>query len=194
MAGLNKSDDGTVNVDERDRQVQKILQRYFFFSISHLSSEYFIRTGWFSLSSVSIKTSTKSLKMLQIIKMHTNIFIFFLNFSPAFLKELNKAVEQQMKSGESGTAAGILALQKHISQATGSGTILIYIGQYMNNWLCYCFEKVWLQNLSFQLMTLKMVFPQLMLMGRNLSVVKWLLCTDWLTTLAGPKQSIITSL
>jgi len=67
MAGLNKSNDGTVNVDERDRQVQKILQ------------------------------------------------------SPAFLKELNKAVEQQMKSGESGTAAGILALQKHISQATGSG-------------------------------------------------------------------------
>merc|ERR1712071_462525 len=67
MAGLIKSNDGTVNVDERDRKVQKILQ------------------------------------------------------SPAFLKELNKAVEQQMKSGESATAAGILALQKHISQATGSG-------------------------------------------------------------------------
>jgi len=69
MAELMKSNNSVVDVDERDRRVQKILN------------------------------------------------------SPAFLKELNKAVEQQMKSGESGDAAAVLALQRHISQATGSGVV-----------------------------------------------------------------------
>merc|ERR1711928_210498 len=43
--------------------------------------------------------------------------------SPAFLKELDNAVEQQMRSGVSEDGAGALALQRHLSQAAGSDVV-----------------------------------------------------------------------
>jgi len=87
--------------------------------------------GTLLLDSTSDKTASAVYKMAALNKSNNSVVSAdeknrrvqkILN-SPAFLKELDNAVEQQMRSGVSEDGAGALALQRHLSQAAGSGVV-----------------------------------------------------------------------